>query len=77
MLGDHQRVAQVEGRGFDGPAQQPQRVIEEVAVVRGAAAVGHDHGHAFFTARSPGSLPVVRRAWRHVPHQGHVQAPRC
>ena len=75
VLGDHQGVAQVEGRGLDGTAQEPQRVIEEIAVVRGAAAVGHDHRHAFFTARSPGPLPVVGRARRHVAHQGHVQGP--
>ena len=60
VLGDHQRVAEVEGRGLDGAAEEPQRVIEEVAVVVRAAAVGHDDRHPLLTARPPGPLPVVR-----------------
>ena len=75
VLGDHQGVAQVEGRGFDGAAEEQQGIIEEIAVVRGAAAVGHDHRHPLLTTGSPGPLPVVRRTRRHVAHQGHVQGP--
>ena len=32
MFGDHQRIAEVEGRRFDGPAQEPQRIVEKVSV---------------------------------------------
>ena len=73
MLGDHQWVAEVERRGFDRASQQPQRVVEEVAIMIGPATVGDDDRHPLLTSRPPGTLPVVRCLWWDVPHQCHVQ----
>ena len=75
VLGDHQGVAEVEGRGLDGAAQQPQRVVEEVAIMVRAAAVGDDDRHSLLTTRPSSSLPVVGSPGWDVPHQGHVQDP--
>ena len=57
------------------PPRSRSGIVEEVAVMRRAAAVGDHHGHPFLTPGPPGPLPVVGGPRRHVSHQGHVQGP--